>query len=160
MTKSWFSMTLDLPEILHLAFFSCISLCSHVVTHSSQISRNFTISPSYPWITHAGLFQWIHGYTSISNNITAVLFILLDKLVGVHFLVKNVESVHHWHRRKTASCNLAPTKTKISPFGSNLTLWGDTKLIQFSHKWIAKCWQVCEIIVAPIISNLHIYVKN
>ena len=51
------------------------------------------------------------------------------------FRVKNVESIHHWHPKIAIYYNLTSGPTMED-------LREDTIFIQFSRKWIAKCWQV------------------
>ena len=43
---------------------------------SYQLSRNFTISPPQPSITHEIQFQWVHGYLSRPNNIQLETFFI------------------------------------------------------------------------------------
>ena len=102
--------TYKLSQILH-----DYHLCCSVITHSRisfQISSIFTILSSYSSITHAIILHRIYGYTSILD----VFFLLFD---GRYFWTKNIKSINQWHTRRTISCNIAVSQTKVFHLSPN-----------------------------------------
>lgn len=97
---------------------------------------NFTISPSYPSITHVILFRRSSGYTAMLNNMLAMLFITWGDPLHIECKIKNMESVHRWQPGKAISSNQAPSKTQN--FSENI-------FIQFSHK--------CSQILASLLNS-------
>ena len=103
--------TYKLSQILH-----DYHLCCSVITHSRisfQISSIFTILSSYSSITHAIILHRIYGYTSILD---VFFFFLFD---GRYFWTKNIKSINQWHTRRTISCNIAVSQTKVFHLSPN-----------------------------------------
>ena len=105
--------TYKFSRILHEYHLFC-----SVITHSRisfQILSIFTISSSYSSITHAIILHQIYGYTSVLDG----FFLFFFSLDGRYLWTKNVKSIHQWHTRRTISCNIAVSQTKVFHLSPN-----------------------------------------
>ena len=105
--------TYKFSRILHEYHLFC-----SVITHSRisfQILSIFTISSSYSSITHAIILHQIYGYTSILDG----FFLFFFSFDGRYLWTKNVKSIHQWHTRRTISCNIAVSQTKVFHLSPN-----------------------------------------
>ena len=103
----------DLQTLTNFAWLSPMLLCYHALTH---FFSNFKHFHYFELI----FFNYSCNYTS-SNlwlyiNTRCFFFFLFD---GRYFWTKNIKSINQWHTRRTISCNIAVSQTKVFHLSPN-----------------------------------------